>query len=292
MPHFSSLVTNVGRGCGFLVCLISFSTVHATHKTNNHSPNLSPYSNKSNLEGSRNIHNKYSKMADVTQANKGQAALQASDYPTAITHLSLALKTTQSPLWLIWRSTAYQRTSQHALALADADNAVLAAIKRSSRPLIATAHFRRAVALHGLKRYGDARMCLRWVNEYNDKEKGLTIWIAKVANDYEAAGGEKAECNQITVKKVPEEVKEVSSKEEKPIKEDKGKGKEGEVAVKPAVAAAPTQTKKENIRHEWYQSPTTVTIEILAKGVPKEKAEVKIDAGSVSAHYSHFFDSC
>jgi suppressor of G2 allele of SKP1 len=112
-----------------------------------------------------------------TDATKGQAALASSDYRTAISHFTKALssQSNPSPLWLIQRSTAYQRTSQHALALADADNAVLAAHARGKRELIATAHFRRAVALHGLGRFGDARVCLLWCLKFNEKEKGYVL---------------------------------------------------------------------------------------------------------------------
>ncbi|KUJ17466.1 SGS-domain-containing protein [Mollisia scopiformis] len=218
-------------------------------------------------------------MAEVGFANKGQAAIQAGDYATAINYLTQAIQISKSPLWLTWRATAYQRTKQYELALADGDNAVLAAIKRSKRDLIANAHFRRAVALHGLKRYGDARMCLHWVKEYNEKEKGLTIWLAKIKTDYDNAGGDEAECNQVTVKKVPDEVEDVS-KDTKPAAKEKVEA--------PAVAAipvAPAQTPKEKIRHEWYQSPTTITIEIFAKGVPKENTEVKIEAGSLEVSF-------
>lgn len=223
-----------------------------------------------------------------SDATKGQQALQNSDYPAAVKHLTLAISSTTgtpSPLWLIQRSTAYQRTSQHDLALADADNALLAAIKRGKRDLMATAHFRRAVALHGLKRYGDARLCLHWCGKLNEKEKGLTIWIAKVKNDFDAAGGDEAECNQTTVKEIPDPVEEVKSeKEEKKV--DKGKGKESVVAPTPAsVPVAAAQTPKEKIRHEWYQSPTTVTISIFAKGVPKEQAEIIIAEGSLEVSF-------
>jgi len=49
----------------------------------------------------------------ASEAARGQAALQVSDYPLAIKHFTAALKDSQSPLWLIQRSTAYQRTQQH-----------------------------------------------------------------------------------------------------------------------------------------------------------------------------------
>ena len=223
-----------------------------------------------------------------SDATKVQQALQNSDYPAAVKYLTLAISSTTgtpSPLWLIQRSTAYQRTSKHDLALADADNALLAAIKRGKRDLMATAHFRRAVALHGLKQYGNARLCLHWCGKLNEKEKGLTIWIAKVKNDFDAAGGDDAECNQTTVKEIPDPVEEVKSQVEE-TKVDKGKGKEkgNNGVVVPAPTPAPVaaaQTPKEKVRHEWYQSPTSVTISIFAKGIPKEQAEIIIAEGSV-----------
>ncbi|PMD12319.1 SGS-domain-containing protein [Hyaloscypha hepaticicola] len=212
-----------------------------------------------------------------TDANLGQAALSKSEYPLAIQHLTRALssQSNPSPLWLIQRSTAYQRTGQHALALADADNAVLAAHSRGKRELIATGHFRRAVALHGLGRYGDARMCLIWCQKFNEKEKGVTIWMAKVKGDYEGAGGEEAECNRVEVKEMPDRVEEVKQKGDE--KEDR----------KPAETNAPAttvQTPKEKIRNEWYQSNTTVTIEIFAKDVPKD-AEINIKEGSLEVSF-------
>ncbi|PVH71090.1 SGS-domain-containing protein [Cadophora sp. DSE1049] len=218
-----------------------------------------------------------------TEAGKGQEAMKVSDYQTAIKHLTAALKTSQSPLWLIQRATCYQRTGQHDLSLIDADNALLASIGRGKRDLIATSHFRRAVALHGLGRFGDSRLCLTWCHKRNDKEKGLTIWMAKVKADYEKAGGDDAECNKTTVKEVPDKPEEVAS--DTAPKEEK----KAPVATKaPAVAVtqvAPAPTPKEKIRTEWYQSTNTVTIEVFAKGVPKENAEVKIEEGSLDVSF-------
>jgi len=229
----------------------------------------------------------------TTDIVKGQEAFKNSDYPTAIHHLTLALKNSQSPLWLIQRSTAYQRTGQHELALADADNAVIAAHSRGKRELIATAHFRRAVALHGLGRYGDARLCLLWCQKFNEKEKGVTMWQAKVKSDYDKAGGEDAECNKTTVKEVPDKVEEVAQKASEhkensnpaAAKSEKVAISKSEPVVPVTEAATSAQTPKEKIRHEWYQSTSTVTIEIFAKGVPKDNAEVNIQEGSVSSSF-------
>jgi suppressor of G2 allele of SKP1 len=214
----------------------------------------------------------------MAAAARGQTAFAKGDYPAAIENLTIALKEQQSPLWLIQRSTAYQRSKQYELALADADNAVLLAIQRARREQIATAQFRRAVALHAMGRLGDARMCLNWSFKKNEKEKGLTIWIKKVAKDYEDAGGEGAECNKVTVKEVPEKVAAVGSETKKASTKENEKLASAPAPAPKSLAATP----KEKIRHEWYQSPTTVTIEVFAKGVPKDKAEVVIEDGSVS----------
>jgi suppressor of G2 allele of SKP1 len=215
----------------------------------------------------------------TTQAAKGQQAISNRDYEEAVAQYTAALKTAKSPLWLINRSTAYQRLGKHELALADADNAVVVATQRARRELMATAQFRRAVALHSLKRYGDARLCLTWCRKLNEKEKGLGMWQAKVASDYEIAEKEgQSEMISCTVKETPDPVTEISSDH----KEDTKAERPAATPKTAPVAATPSQTPKEKIRHEWYQSNDKVTIMIFAKGVPKDKAEVIIEEGSVS----------
>src|SRR3982074_495084 len=120
-----------------------------------------------------------------TQAALGQKALESKDYTSAIKHFTEALKSSQSPLWLTQRSTAYQREGSHELALQDAEDAVLQAISRGRRELIAAAQLRRAIALFSLGRYGDSRLCFIWVRKLNEKEKGLGMWQAKVVAEYE-----------------------------------------------------------------------------------------------------------
>ena len=226
-----------------------------------------------------------------SQAHAGQTALENRDYPKAIELLTLAInKDGPTPTWLFQRSTAYQRSGQYKLALVDADNATIMANARNRRELIATAQLRRAVALHAMGRYGDARLCFNWSFKKNEKEKGLTMWMGKCKADYEKAGGEDAECNKTTVKEIPDKVEEVgsgSNTKAKPV------NKENVALVKAAAPKVLAATQKEKIRHEWYQSPSTVTIEVLAKGVPKDKAEVVIEEGSVSCpSLNSKIDSC
>jgi suppressor of G2 allele of SKP1 len=216
--------------------------------------------------------------AIMAAAARGQTAFSNGDYPAAIDNLTIALKEQQSPLWLIQRSTAYQRTKQYELSLEDAEKALILAIQRARREQIATAQLRRALALRGLGRYGDARMCLNWSLKKNDKEKSLMMWMKRVATDYEEAGGDGAECNKVTVVEVPEKVKGIDSETKKVATKENDKPASATTTAPKAVSATP----KEKIRHEWYQSPTTVTIEVFAKGVPKDKAEVVIEDASVS----------
>lgn len=218
----------------------------------------------------------------ATHAAKGKAALDTSDYQTAVDHFTIALNENQSPVWLIQRSTAYQRLGKHELALADADNAVLAARSRARRELIAQAQFRRAVALHGMKRFGDSRLCLTWTRKMDEKMKVLGMWQAKVVKDFEDAGGEGAPGNETTVKEYPEKVEEVSSVPEKASEEKKfTKEEKGKMPEKSAAAPVVTATPKEKIRHEFYQSNEKLTITVFAKGVPKDKGDVIIKEGSV-----------
>ncbi|KAF7868391.1 hypothetical protein EAF04_004923 [Stromatinia cepivora] len=213
----------------------------------------------------------------ASQAALGSAAIDKRDYPAAITYLTKAIaENPASPNYFILRSTAYQRAKNHEAALADADAAVHAAVARSRRELIATAQFRRAVALHGLGRFGDARLCLNWCRQKNEKEKGLTLWQAKVKADYDNAGGEEAECNKCTVKEIPE--KQVA-------KVEKGKTPEKSAAPSASPVSAPATTPKEKIRHEWFQSSSKVTITIFAKGVAKDTAQITIDEGQVEVSF-------
>lgn len=222
----------------------------------------------------------------ATQAALGHKALQARDYAEATKQYTIALKSSQSPLWLIDRSIAYQRSNLHGLALKDAENAVVAAQARARRELMATAQFRRAIALHGLGRIGDARMCFIWARKLNEKEKGLSLWQAKIAKDYDSLP-EDAEARTVTVKETPDKSEDVAEggadSASIPNLTSAGTG----AVAKPQVSSASaspviTQTPKEKIRNEWFQSSSKITITIFAKGVPKEKAEIEIGNRSVS----------
>lgn len=216
-----------------------------------------------------------------SQADLGAKALAAKDYTSAIVHYTNALKTSNSPIWLTQRSTAYHRAGQYDLALHDAEAGVLAARQRARRELIASAQMRRAIALYSLGRLGDSRLVLTWVRKLNEKEKSLGVWQLKVSNEYEKLA-EDADERKVSVSEVPDEAK-LTKVDNTAATEEKSKDKEIVTALAQASQAPiPAQTPKEKIRHEWYQSSNKVTITIFAKGIPKEQAEVNIAEDSVN----------
>jgi suppressor of G2 allele of SKP1 len=222
-----------------------------------------------------------------TQAALGQKALEVKDYSGAIKHYTDALKSSNSPLWLTQRSTAYQREGAHELALHDAEDAVLSAISRGKRELIATAQMRRAIALYSLGRYGDARLCFTWARKLNEKEKGLGMWQAKVVAEFDKLD-EEAEGRKVTIKEVPENVERTPKEPESKTTTTNEKAPSAaatvlasSVTTSTTSTSAPAQTPKENIRHEWYQSSTKVTITIFAKNVSKDQADIRIGTQSV-----------
>jgi suppressor of G2 allele of SKP1 len=234
-----------------------------------------------------------------TQAALGQKALESKDYSGAIKHYTEALKSSNSPLWLTQRSTAYQREGAHELALHDAEDAVLSAISRGKRELIAAAQMRRAIALYSLGRYGDARLCFTWVRKLNEKEKGLGMWQAKVVTEYDKLD-EESEGRKITIKEVPDKVDRAPKEPESKATAASGNAPAAAAAAAAAAAVtvpasgvttsttatAPHQTPKDKIRHEWFQSSSKVTITIFAKNVPKDKADIQIGAQSVRQPFS------
>ena len=232
----------------------------------------------------------------MDQAARGKKALDAANYEKAITEFTAALKQSPtSPDYLVKRSTAYQRAKKYTEALADANSAVLNAQKRAKRELIVEGQFRRGCAFYSLERYGDAEFVFEIVKRMDHKHKMIPTWLQKTKMALEKLGDddEKRKCS---VKETPEA--EESSKE---VKEDGKEAKEdGKAATNGAsnadgTASAPAQTAlppapqqhtpADKIRHEWYQNSETVYFTLLAKGVPKDKAQVDIQERSLSISF-------
>ena len=215
------------------------------------------------------------------QAAKGAVFLTDGKYNEAIEQYTLALKSNpESPDYYIKRSTAYQRKTpaDHEAALKDAEVAIIAATNRARREQIIQAQLRRAIALFGLERYGDAEFVFGVVKQMSPEEKTLTIWENKVKNKLKVLEENDARVN-CTVEKIPKVQIPVPQKEEN----DTGKSSavKAAAAAKPATTVTPQPTPPSKIKHEWYQSGDKVYFTLLARGVPKDKAAIDIQAQSV-----------
>ncbi|MCJ1473560.1 hypothetical protein MMC13_002211 [Lambiella insularis] len=229
-------------------------------------------------------------------ASLGADALVASDFPLAISHYTKAISThPQAVDYYIKRSTAYTRLSpsNHASALADAELAVVLAHNRGKREFILQAQLRRGIALFGLEKYADAGKCFEWVKKINEKERSLLIWEAKV--QAKLAGLENGDTKgEVTVKEVPEVDTEKAGKDAKNAELQRAQSEKAATASsrkenQPLLTTTPTsagvQTPPSKIRHDWYQSASTVTITLLAKGVPKDKATIDIQPQSLAISF-------
>ncbi|KAF1363645.1 SGS-domain-containing protein [Lizonia empirigonia] len=209
-------------------------------------------------------------------ARKGEAALSASNYDAAIQHFTDALHSNPAAVkYYINRATAYQRTKSYPEALADAEIAVVLAHKRATRELIKDAQFRRAQILWFLERYTDAEHILEIVKKLDEKEKTLPIWQVKVAKKLQDIpdGDER---RKLIVKDIPDVEIPSTSQVTVTTKETE----------QPAAAPRPVvPTPANKIKDDWYQSNDTVTVNILAKGVPKDKVTVDFDKDSLSVSF-------
>jgi suppressor of G2 allele of SKP1 len=214
----------------------------------------------------------------ANSAAEGLAALDAQDYPKAISCYSAALLVSPtSPDYYLKRSVAHQRSSppDYHAALSDATMAVVAATRRAKRESIAAAQLRRAIALYCLERYADADFLFGVVKELDPKEKSLAIHQSQTKAKLAALpeGDDRA---KVTVVKVPD----VELSPALPGK-DTNPGSAAAQAAPTATDKAPGAAVPQRIKHEWYQSSGKIHLTLLAKGVPRESVTVDIQPTAV-----------
>ncbi|KZF20246.1 SGS-domain-containing protein [Xylona heveae TC161] len=235
----------------------------------------------------------------MNQAARGAAALSAGEYAEAVKQYTAALQTNPMAVdYYIKRSTAYQRSSpaNYNSALSDAEKAAVLAHKRGKRELIAQAQLRRGIALFGLELWADAGFCFDIVRKLNKDEKSLTIWDSKVKSKL-AGLPEDDEKRHATCLEVPDISIDAPSNDVKEIPSSKmleDNATSGSTSVNISSGAGPSQqenkpegvtTPASKIRHDWYQTNDSVTVTLLAKGVPKDKAVVDIQARSLTISF-------
>ncbi|KAF2827126.1 SGS-domain-containing protein [Ophiobolus disseminans] len=219
----------------------------------------------------------------MDSSRKGDEALSASQYAEAIQQYTNAIgvNTTAVPYY-IKRSTAHQRAKQYPEALADAEIAVVLAYKRGVRELIKDAQFRRALSLFFQERYADAKFVLDIVKELDPKDKMAPTWDIKIKAKLQGLSDDDIK-DKVTVKKIPD-VEVPTAAAPKPTKsaasEEPSKTEKSAEAPKPVV---PTPANK--IKHDWYQGPDDITVNILAKGVHKDMITVEFENDTLSVSF-------
>ncbi|KAH7396182.1 hypothetical protein BKA66DRAFT_509258 [Pyrenochaeta sp. MPI-SDFR-AT-0127] len=219
----------------------------------------------------------------MDHARKGDAALSASKYDEAVQAFTDAIAVNPTAVkYYISRSTAYQRSTKYPEALADAELAVVLAHKRGVRELIKDAQFRRALALFFLEKYGDAEYLFGIVKELDPKDKMLPIWEMKLATKLKSLPDDD-EKRKVTVKKVPDVEMPSAPAPSKPAKSEPEVSNTTETSAATPKPVVPTPANK--IKIDWYQSNDSVTVNILAKGVPKDSATVDMEKDTLSISF-------
>ncbi|RMZ68115.1 SGT1 and CS domain containing [Pyrenophora seminiperda CCB06] len=215
----------------------------------------------------------------MNDAHRADAALSASRYDEAIELYTKALSVNRTAVkYYIGRATAYQRTTKHAESLKDAEMAVVLAKKRASRELIKDAQFRRAIALYHLGKFADALFILQKAKALDEKDKMLPIWEARIAAKLETVPEEEREptVEETPVVEIPTDTAPAPSvKNAEPVRKQ----------VTGQASNPPVPTPKDKIKTDWYQTHDTVTLTIMAKGIPKDRANVQIENDSVSISF-------
>lgn len=223
----------------------------------------------------------------MDEARKGDAALSASKYEDAIQHFTNAISSSPMAVkYYISRSIAYQRSTNYAEALKDAELAVVLAHKRAVRELIKDAQFRRAIALYFLEQYADADHLLRIVSKLDDKEKMLPIWTMKVAAKLKDMPADD-EKRKVTIKDVPD-VEISTAPSTSTSHSSKSENNETNKTNKTDTSAAPkavVPTPADKIKHDWYQNNENVVFNVLAKGIPKDETTVEIEKDSLTVSF-------
>ena len=229
----------------------------------------------------------------MDHAAKGAAALASSDFAAAAEHYTAAISVnTQAVDYYVKRSTAYTRISppDHTLALKDAETALVLAQKRAKRELITQSQLRRGIALFGLQRWADAGKCFEWVKKLDEKEKSVAIWEMKVNGKLKNLP-ENDEARKVTIEQIPPvELPAASTSKPQNKPEQKESGNANGQVAQPAADTAEkkpegVQTPASKIRHEWYQTSDNVVVTLFAKGVPKDKATIDIQARSLAISF-------
>ncbi|CCE87292.1 Piso0_005840 [Millerozyma farinosa CBS 7064] len=197
--------------------------------------------------------------------SEGDKQLHEKDYLSAIATFTSALKEAPKALQaFLKRATAYQKMSKYENAKRDIADAFEIANQRGKREDIGECYFKLGLVLYAEKDIVGALKNFERAVEYGCRETTASTWKTKV--EYE-------------VKK---------QQENKTIPEKSGDspGSSSTSQAQPEQKVVQnTNSVKEKIKDDWYQSSDKVIITVYAKGVKESDVEFKADESSVSISF-------
>ncbi|GKT84431.1 SGT1 and CS domain containing protein [Colletotrichum tofieldiae] len=242
-------------------------------------------------------------MSEYTAGQAGMDAVEAKNWPLAIERLSVALKSTKSPKWLIGRSKAYIGTKDYRRALRDAELAYAAAAARGNRAFITDAQYRRAVAHFRLGELANADACATWAQRLAEgKTMSLPEWKEPKVDSRGFATATKTELtDEMTAVRATEDpatskygalwnstcalrlqilvgLEKLAEDDEKRRVTEEEEQEITKEEVKAAVAAATKKPEaRKDVRVDFFQSNATMSVSVFAKNIPKDKFKVEYD---------------
>ncbi|CAI7576613.1 unnamed protein product [Penicillium bialowiezense] len=236
---------------------------------------------------------------EMEAAAKADAALAKYEFPAAIEMYTQALKELpRAVTFYIARSTAYSRLKpedggpNYQAALADAEIAVRLAVERGGHELLLNAVMRRAISCFQLGRLGDAEKLFNYVNngikaestepdlkhKINKYRTSLPSWIAKIEKL-------KAEIDKDD-KKWDVTIEDELGHVQAPTVEEVMAHLEIATAKAPSIPDTPTPVVDEasilkpgptEVRKDWYQTPSTVSVTLFVRPMTFENVKVDVD---------------
>lgn len=227
-------------------------------------------------------------MAIEVQIKKGDECLKSKDYLGAISCYNKALnENPQAFMPHLKRATVYQRLGDYAKARLDITQAFEIAEQRGKRLDIGLCYYRLGLLYHIEKKYKLSQLNFQKAQEYDCTEPLLKAWLDKVAydlkknpqpdddNDDDLDGLDLHDSSSTKEKSdaTPSTTEESSSKSKTEEATTKAPEKPASTSIDAINQHAPIKMK---IRTDWYQSKDSVTIDIFAKGINKDKLNVDI----------------
>lgn len=237
----------------------------------------------------------------MDHSKNGLALLDKGDATGALVAFTKALiEHPTSPDYYNNRSKAFARLSpaRHDLALLDAEHAILYAQQRGSRQKMQDGQLRRVVALYNNGQYVAAQKLLTFSSKWGNAQM-FKMWEAKVQQKMKTLSeDQKVEVDVDEIPKIPlPSADQALASLKRQLKLDgsfsfdAAEGKETSDSANVAVAetTVPTTSRRSNsvptvIRQDWFQTGTTITITLFAKGVDKDRftADIQDDSLHIS----------